>query len=508
MVKKQIAGSVGKIVLFIALILVFLAGIYFIYVYSFSPASTPSPSLNGSTSTTDDSKCPNLLVKKGTKLYMYNTSAPEELGKNPILFDSLDDYIYYVKVQRTQYNNHCPILFLQQETTTQGDEVYRVRPGPFDLEAGTQTPIVASPTQIAAVRNYFSNSNGSISSGMIPPTSNIIGPSSSVQGYSSGSGSFSSNQSSIPLINAQGPPMIHGGTGVPLPVPPLPQSNPVPYIDANRDNPPYNSNEYSGFDPYGQYQGVFTTIDAIHKQTRTDTTNGYSDNAMDPNWGGVLFTTSQVASGKYDDNIVSKPVYSGTPNVYTNPGLLLPTTALPASSQAVQNYSTESASNFIINPQVDSTNNIQNMNYNYSASSAGAPIGTFGPSISYPTQKYDNGDNSDTSKHHRSSYNQHNKTTPVSSNTTEPEKHDKSSKHKRNPTASSTTTPGSSFSPTASSATTPASSFSPTASSATTPASSFSPTASSATTPASSFSPTASSATTKGSSDDKKHEKR
>jgi hypothetical protein len=164
----------------------------------------------------------------------------------------------------------------------------------------------------------------------MPTNMNIIGPppgvNQPVQGFTSAS--FSEKQQtfggapppSIPLINAQSPPIISGGVGVPVPIPNLPMPKPVPYVDANTDNPPYNSNEYYGFDPYGQYQGIFTTIDAIHDETQFQTTNGFSDNAMDPNWGGVLFTANQVASGKYDDNIVAPPVYSGAPNVYVDFG--------------------------------------------------------------------------------------------------------------------------------------------------------------------------------------------
>ena len=41
----------------------------------------------------------------------------------------------YVKEQQAQGNN-CPILFLQEETDVEGNDVYRVRPSPFDLQGG------------------------------------------------------------------------------------------------------------------------------------------------------------------------------------------------------------------------------------------------------------------------------------------------------------------------------------------------------------------------------------
>jgi len=76
-------------------------------------------------------------------------------------------------------------------------------------------------------------------------------------------------------------------------------------IDASRENPPYNSNNYSGFDPYGQYVGVYTDVDKIHDSTSM---NKISDNPMDPNWAGTIYTQQMVDSGKYENNNISKPV--------------------------------------------------------------------------------------------------------------------------------------------------------------------------------------------------------
>ena len=81
---------------------------------------------------------------------------------------------------------------------------------------------------------------------------------------------------------------------------------PVKAIDANRSHPPYNKDQYAGFDPYGLYVGRVTNIDQIHESTETPTV---SDNPMDSNWGGVLHTQKQVDSGKYEDNIVTRVSY-------------------------------------------------------------------------------------------------------------------------------------------------------------------------------------------------------
>jgi spore cortex formation protein SpoVR/YcgB (stage V sporulation) len=77
------------------------------------------------------------------------------------------------------------------------------------------------------------------------------------------------------------------------------------YIDASRENPPYNTNQYNGFDPYGQDVGIYTEIDQIHDSTSM---NKISDNPMDSNWAGITYTQQMIDSGKYVDNYISKPV--------------------------------------------------------------------------------------------------------------------------------------------------------------------------------------------------------
>jgi hypothetical protein len=77
---------------------------------------------------------------------------------------------------------------------------------------------------------------------------------------------------------------------------------PYKYIDSNRDSSTYNINNYPGFDPTGLYVGRYSELDQIH-----DSTNmmPISDNPMDPNWGGIVYTHNSVLSGKYIGNEVN-----------------------------------------------------------------------------------------------------------------------------------------------------------------------------------------------------------
>ena len=170
---------------------------------------------------------------------LYNTNQPMEEGKNPIPFFNLDEYINYLEIERSRGNN-CPVLYLQQENNAQGQDVYRMRPSPFDLQGGLPT--------------------------MVPQTAAKI-------------------------------------------------------VDANRANPPYNANNYAGFDPNGLDVGQYTELDQIHDSTKQ---RKISDNPMDPNWAGVIYTQQMVDSGKYDENEVSRPILF-TPKTAFYPTIAGPT---------------------------------------------------------------------------------------------------------------------------------------------------------------------------------------
>ena len=116
----------------------FLAGLYFCLTFDKKEAFTKA---NAKTS---DTGCPDLLVRRGASLLLYNTKTPDA---DPIPFYNLDEYINYLDIQRKK-GVICPILFLQYETTTQGTEVYRMRPSPFDLQAGIPETAASSITQL------------------------------------------------------------------------------------------------------------------------------------------------------------------------------------------------------------------------------------------------------------------------------------------------------------------------------------------------------------------------
>tara|TARA_B100001057_G_scaffold498702_1_gene606658 strand:+ start:3323 stop:3991 length:669 start_codon:yes stop_codon:yes gene_type:complete len=64
-----------------------------------------------------------------------------------------------------------------------------------------------------------------------------------------------------------------------------------PLYDANHDDAPYNRNSFAGFDPQDQYVGAFTPLDR-----NFNFSGEKSVNAMDTNWGGVMYTRNIVDS--------------------------------------------------------------------------------------------------------------------------------------------------------------------------------------------------------------------
>jgi len=208
----------------IFLLLVFLVGMYLITLNTLNEVDK-NPKTEGMEPNNAPS-CPDMLIQKGAALVLYNTKQPVVEGQNPISFNSLDDYIKYLEIQRKS-GIACPVLYLQQESNTQGDDVYRIRPSPFDLQGG------------------------------------------------------------LPSTNAD-------------------MNEPAVQVsDANRLNSPYNANNYPGFDPQGQYIGIYTNLDQTHDLTEQGT---ISDNPMDKNWAGIQYTNQTIESGKYADRQVTKPM--------------------------------------------------------------------------------------------------------------------------------------------------------------------------------------------------------
>jgi hypothetical protein len=163
-------------------------------------------------------RCPNLLIQKGTKYYLYNSNLAQVPGVNPIEFNDLAEYTQFLEWQKG-VGIRCPVLYVQNSYDAQGERIYKVRPSVTELEGG------------------------------LPPS-----------------------------------------TPVPIPL------KFTPLADAASEN------GYPAYDQSSYYIGSVTPLDQLQNSNYNML---YSDNAMDPNWGGAEYTQSLVDTGYYKGNEVS-----------------------------------------------------------------------------------------------------------------------------------------------------------------------------------------------------------
>jgi hypothetical protein len=245
--------------------------------------NSPEGSMKSVDEEPDISDCPTKLMRSGNQIILVNENEPKVVGKNPLFFDTLDDYVYYMQVQRTQTGKKCPILYLKEDDVKDEDEV-----------AKEETPPV--PEQVVSredeVSKYFKpqQTPQQLLQSRMPVTSNPY------QAY----------HRPCPLYNMPMHPVanIAMATAPMVQKPLSPPRKMVPYVDANRQMNP--TGKY-GFDPSDQYIGKYTVLDKIHDSTKTEYPSGKSGNAMDSNWGGALFTSKKLYEGEFVGDEVAKP---------------------------------------------------------------------------------------------------------------------------------------------------------------------------------------------------------
>jgi hypothetical protein len=210
-------------------------------------------------------RCPNLLIQKGSRFYLYNSKIAKVPGVNPVEFENLEDYTEFLDWQRSQ-GIRCPVLYLQHTYDAQGNPVYKVRPSVSEPQGGLPPSSSSTP---GSTTDSTMISTPSSQGNMAPSIGSSVGN----------------------LITEQEANKI-------VAVPP----NPTLLVDATRNDPPYNKNSYPAFDQTSFYVGTTTPLDKINAKEEHML---YSPNQMDQNWGGAEFTQSLIDKGYYKDNEVS-----------------------------------------------------------------------------------------------------------------------------------------------------------------------------------------------------------
>lgn len=115
---------------------IFLGGLYFYINYA-------NNFKEGLANMNINNRCPNLLIQKGAKFYLYNSNIAEVPGVNPIEFNNLEEYVEFLEWQRGA-GIICPVLYLQNTYDAQGNRVYKVRPSVTELQGGLP-PVIPVP---------------------------------------------------------------------------------------------------------------------------------------------------------------------------------------------------------------------------------------------------------------------------------------------------------------------------------------------------------------------------
>lgn len=111
----------------ILIIIVFLFGLYIVSNYTTSMVE--GFGIKGGY------ECPDILLKKGNKIFLKKSGKAIIPGVNPIVFNNLEEYVEFTEWQRSQ-NINCPVLYLEQTNNAQGEMVYKMRPDIFNPQGG------------------------------------------------------------------------------------------------------------------------------------------------------------------------------------------------------------------------------------------------------------------------------------------------------------------------------------------------------------------------------------
>lgn len=139
----------------IIIVFIFLLGMYFCATF------THKDFIETFVSENKKRECPDLLIQKGSEIYLFNSNVEYVPGVNPTKFNNLEEYAEYVEWQRSQ-GLTCPVLFLQHSYDAQNKSKYDLRPSPFNLQGGLNThaadKLIKDPkinTKILAFNNIF-----------------------------------------------------------------------------------------------------------------------------------------------------------------------------------------------------------------------------------------------------------------------------------------------------------------------------------------------------------------
>jgi hypothetical protein len=130
-----------SIIIVILTIIIFIFGLYVYSKYN-------DPLYKEGFETKDiPTRCPNMLIQKDSKFYLYNSKLAKVPGVNPIEFSNLEEYVEFLDWQKSQ-GIKCPVLYLQRSFDAQGKSSYKIRPSISEPQGGLPpSPSTYNPSQ-------------------------------------------------------------------------------------------------------------------------------------------------------------------------------------------------------------------------------------------------------------------------------------------------------------------------------------------------------------------------
>ena len=249
-------------------------------------------------------RCPNLLRQEGTSIVLYDLNQPAS-SINPAIFTSLDEYALFVQEQEAK-GVKCPVLELQ--TNMEGSSL-------------SNAPMVGPSTDLESIFNKGDYAP-------FDPFNDVVYDQMAVQNAEN----MDENMEDYGYENMEEYGDEYG------------YENMEEYMD---DNPDYTDNTQNMDDEISSKYSkqVDYSVDAqksaktaqsgkaldsvnddktttpskgkgllpFKKKDKMDTMQNahdeISDNPIDTNWGGVQYSAQTLASGKYDGDMVTRPLY-------------------------------------------------------------------------------------------------------------------------------------------------------------------------------------------------------
>lgn len=227
-------------------VIIFLGGIHFYGKYA---------------NMTKPDACPNILMKVDTKYFLFNSKLARTPGINPIEFNTLEDYMDFLKWQQT-VGIKCPVLHVHKIYDAQGNRVFKIMPSSTDTKGGlppVPPPYVASTPP----------STDTINKTTVPAAQETCGKPSPVTGQSKNMLSqLWSNLTDVPTTLTNAPEL----------------------------NSSSNRNEIVNKVNYPPE--LLPCPEEKFKE--------FSDDPMDVNWGGEDYTEKSIKAGKYAGSEITR----------------------------------------------------------------------------------------------------------------------------------------------------------------------------------------------------------